>query len=104
VGNFAANGTECIAAVNSSFAIMMVFNSVYMGIAMGANIIISQYKGAKNDERLEKTMTTTFYISMLIGLVITFLGLILTRPILVLLGTPENIMRDSTVYIWKLFL
>jgi Na+-driven multidrug efflux pump len=35
VGNFAANGTECIAAVNSSFAVMMVFNSVYMGISMG---------------------------------------------------------------------
>ncbi len=104
VGNFAANGTECIAAVNSSFAVMMVFNSVYMGIAMGANIIISQYKGARDAERLEKTMTTTFYISMLIGLAITFLGLILTRPILVLLGTPDNIMHDSAVYLKIIFI
>ena len=46
VGNFAANGTACLAAVNASFSIMLFFNSIYMGISMGANIILSQYKGA----------------------------------------------------------
>ena len=41
VGNFAADGTHCLAAVNASFAIMMVFNALYMGVSMGANIVIS---------------------------------------------------------------
>lgn len=104
VGNFAANGTECLAAVNASFPIMMVFNSVYMGIAMGANIIISQYKGARDHVNLEKTMTTTFCLSMLAGLVITFLGLIFARPILELLNTPENIIDDATVYLKIVFI
>jgi putative MATE family efflux protein len=104
VGNFAANGTECIAAVNSSFAIMMVFNAVYMGIAMGANVIISQYKGAGNTEKLENTLTSTFSISMFVGLIITFLGLILTQPILNLLGTPANIMADSACYLRIVFI
>lgn len=103
VGNFAANGTECIAAVNSSFAIMMVFNAVYMGISMGASIIISQYKGAGNTERLGKTLTTTFSISMFVGIIITILGLILTNPILTLLGTPANILKDSEVYLRIIF-
>ena len=42
VGNYAANGTACLAAVNASFAVMLLFNSLYMGVSMGANINLSQ--------------------------------------------------------------
>ena len=104
VGNFAANGTACLAAVNASFPIMMFFNSLYMGISMGANIIISQYKGAKDHENLEKTMTTTFALSMLCGLFITVMGLIFTRPLLELLGTPADIIEDAAVYLRIVFI
>ena len=65
VGNFAREGTACLAAVNASFPVMMFFSSLFMGVSMGANIIVSQYKGAKDHENLEKAMTTTFTLSML---------------------------------------
>lgn len=104
VGNFAANGTACLAAVNASFPIMMFFNSLYMGISMGANIIISQYKGAKDQENLQKTMTTTFALSMLCGLFITIAGLICTRPLLEVLGTPADIIEDAAVYLRIVFI
>ncbi len=93
VGNFAVHGTECLAAVNASFAIMMVFNAIFMGISMGTNIIIAQYKGAGDIEHLEKTMTTTLALSVYAGIAITIIGYILTKPILLLLGTPENILK-----------
>ena len=80
VGNFAADGTHCLAAVNASFAIMMVFNALYMGVSMGANIVISQYKGAKDVKKLEEAMTTTFLLSMLAGLFITVVGFICAKP------------------------
>ena len=57
VGNFAYDGTRCLAAVNASFAIMMVFNALYMGVSMGANIVIAQYRGAGDTKQLEKAMT-----------------------------------------------
>ena len=79
VGNFAANGTACLAAVNASFSIMLFFNSIYMGISMGANIILSQYKGAGDHERLEKGMTTTFSLSMWCGIIITVVGVLTAR-------------------------
>ena len=104
VGNFAANSTECIAAVNSSFPIMMFFSSLFMGVSMGANIIVSQYKGAKDHENLEKAMTTTFTLSMLTGIVITLLGLIFTRPLLELLGTPDEILDMSATYLRIVFI
>ena len=104
VGNFALNGTACLAAVNASFPIMMFFNSLYMGISMGANIIISQYKGAKDHDSLQTAMTTTFSLSMLCGLFITIAGLLLARPILELLGTPADIIGDATVYLRIVFI
>ena len=88
VGNYAANGTACLAAVNASFPIMMFFNSIYIGISMGATIILSQYKGAKDYKQLEKAMTTTFMLSVWCGVIITVVGLLTSRLILEALGTP----------------
>ncbi len=103
VGNYAANGTACLAAVNASFPIMMFFNSIYIGISMGANIILSQYKGAKDYRQLEKGMTTTFMISIWCGVIITVLGLLTARLILEALGTPEAVLDDATVYLRIIF-
>ena len=104
VGNYAANGTACLAAVNASFPIMMFFNSIYFGVSMGANIILSQYKGAKDHENLEKGMTTTFMLSLYCGIAITIIGLLTARGILELLGTPADILDDATVYLRIVFI
>ena len=103
VGNFAANGTACLAAVNASFSIMMFFNSIYIGISMGANIILSQYKGAKDYKQLEKGMTTTFMLSIWCGVIITVVGLLTARLLLELLGTPAEILDDATIYLRIIF-
>ena len=104
VGNFAANGTACLAAVNASFSIMLFFNSIYMGISLGANIVLSQYKGAKDHERLQTGMTTTFTLSLWCGLIITAIGLLTTRWILEVLGTPEEILDDAALYLRIIFI
>ena len=104
VGNFARDGTHCLAAVNASFAIMLVFNALYMGVSMGANIVISQYRGAKDTKMLEKAMTTTFLLSMLAGIFITVAGTLCARPLLLLLGTTADILEDATLYIRIIFL
>ena len=104
VGNYAASGTACLAAVNASFPIMMFFSSLFMGVSMGANIILSQYKGAKDHENLEKAMTTTFVLSMAVGIFITIAGLIFCRPILEALGTPDEILDMATTYLRIVFI
>ena len=104
VGNFAADGTHCLAAVNASFAIMLVFNALYMGVSMGANIVIAQYRGAQDTKQLEKAMTTTFVLSMLAGVFITVVGFLCAKPLLMLLGTPADILDDAALYIRIIFL
>ncbi len=104
VGNYAANGTACLAAVNASFPIMLFFNSLYIGISMGANVVLSQYKGAKDYPLLERGMTTTFSLSMWMGVAITAVGLLSARGILMLLGTPEEILGDAALYLRIIFI
>ena len=104
VGNFSANGTRCLAAVNASFPVMMFFNSIFIGLSMGANIILSQYKGAKDHEKLEVAMTTTFVLSILVGLFMTVVGVLTAKLILEALGTPQDILADATVYLRIIFI
>ena len=104
VGNYAANGTACLAAVNASFPIMLLFNALFFGVSMGSNIILSQYKGAKDYERLEKGMTTTFLLCIFTGIFITVVGLLTARGILELLGTPEEILDSATTYLRIIFI
>ena len=104
VGNFAADGTHCLAAVNASFAVMLVFNALFIGVSMGANIVIAQYKGARDDKRLADAMTTTFVLSMLAGLFITVFGCLTAKPLLTMLRTPADILDDAVLYIRIIFL
>ena len=102
VGNFV--GSDALAAVSASFSSMMVFNALFMGLSTGANIIISQYKGAQDHDSLERAMNATVTLSLLLGIFITVVGYIMCKPLLLLLKTPENIMGDSLTYIRIIFI
>lgn len=97
VGQFV--GSDAIAAVGASFSIMMLFNSLFMGIATGAGIIVAQYFGARRDDMVRKAVSTSFTIAYIIGIVLSVFGFFLSGPMLELLGTPENIIKDSTTYL-----
>jgi len=97
VGNFV--GPDALAAVSVSFPIMMFFNALFMGVSTGATVVISQFFGAKDKESLEKSSTTTFTLTIIVGIIITILGIILSKPLLHLLKTPDNIIDDATLYL-----
>lgn len=97
VGNFV--GSDALAAVNASFPIMMLFNSLFMGISTGAGIVVAQTFGAKNYSELQRVTNTSFALSYLAAVVITVVGLLFSEPLLRLLQTPENIMADSAAYL-----
>ena len=98
-----AVGDHGIAAVGISFPIMMLFNAVFMGVAMGGNIVISQMFGAKNYESLNKAANTTAFLAFALGFGITAIGLLCSRPLLELLNTPAEIIDDATVYLMIIF-
>lgn len=103
VGNFV--GKEALAAVGSSFIIMFLMTSLFMGIGLGATILISQFFGAGKGDKVKITIDT-IYIAMLISSVaVTLLGIFTARPLLRLMNTPAGeTFEMSATYLQILFI
>lgn len=97
VGNYV--GSQALAAVGASTPIINLLVGFFMGIATGAGIIISQFYGAKDDQRLEESIHTSFALSIWAGIFLTVMGIVFSPLILRLMGTPEDIFSDSVLYL-----
>ena len=101
VGRFV--GTEALAAVGVSFPILFLLIALVMGMTMGSTVILSQYYGAKDMERVRRTIETTTIFLFLSCLVITAAGLLSSEAILRLLRTPPKILSLAKLYLTILF-
>ena len=73
VGNFV--GKEALAAVGSVGPIINSLIGFFMGLSTGAGVIISQYYGAKADEKVSRTVSTTLVMTFILSIVFTILGI-----------------------------
>ncbi|MFC2119122.1 MATE family efflux transporter [Bacteroidota bacterium] len=97
VGN--ALGKEALSAVGASFPILFVLISLVIGIAMGGGIIISQYFGAKDYDKVKKAIGTMYIFLFLVSFVITAIGLIFSESIFRLIQLPEEIIPQANEYL-----
>lgn len=96
VGNFL--GSNALAAVSSSGNLIFLMVGFINGIAMGAGVVIARYYGAKNREDLQKAIHTTVAFGLAAGAALTVLGMYLAPKILVLMGTPSDVLPQSVEY------
>ena len=96
VGNFL--GSNALAAVSSSGNLIFLMVGFINGIAMGAGVVIARYYGAKKRDCLQKAIHTTVAFGLVAGAVLTVLGMLLAPKILVLMGTPADVLPESIVY------
>ena len=96
VGNFL--GSNALAAVSSSGNLIFLMVGFINGIAMGAGVVIARYYGAKNREDLQKAIHTTVAFGLAAGLALTVIGMYLAPKILVLMGTPSDVLPQSVEY------
>lgn len=98
VGNVV--GAKALAAVGAGFPITFMMSSLFIGIGMGATVIISQYLGAGDIERIRQTVST-IYTSLMIGSIpLTLIGILLSDPLLRLMNVPD----DGTLLMSKIFM
>jgi len=97
VGNFI--GKQALAAVGASFPIIFMMVSLMIGLVMGTTVVISQYFGAKDYIKVKRAIDTMYVYSAGASLIITIAGLIFAEPLLRLLGLPEEIMPQATLYL-----
>ena len=96
VGNFL--GSNALAAVSSSGNLIFLMVGFINGIAMGAGVVVARYYGAKIKDCLQKAIHTTVAFGLVSGVVLTVMGMFLAPKILVLMGTPADVLPESIVY------
>jgi len=96
VGRFV--GTNALAAVGVSFPVIFLLVALIMGITMGSSVLISQFFGAKDEERLAYTISTSYIFLFLAGILMSILGFLAVPLILNLLAVPEEIYAQAQSY------
>lgn len=96
VGNFCGN--EALAAVSSSTSLQHLFIGFFQGVFIGASVLISRCFGAKDREGMDKAIHTTVVFAIVMGVILTIVGVAFTPTILRWMGTPENVMPNSVTY------
>ena len=97
VGNFVSK--QALAAVGCTGPIINMLIGVFGGLAGGAGVVISQYYGAKDTEKLHRSVQTTVTLTAAMCVGLTALGILLTPPLLRLMATPEDVIGEATLYL-----
>ncbi len=96
-GRFA--GEEALAAVGASYPVTMIFNAVAMGSNIGCSVVIARIFGSRDYAHMRTAISTTLISSVILSSAMTVGGFMLSKPVLHLLNTPENILDDGTLYL-----
>lgn len=91
-------GPNALAAVGTSFPVIFLLISLVMGLTVGSGVVISQYYGARQYDKLRRSVSTALIFQMGAGLLVSLVGIVLARPLLMLLNTPVEIIDSAVSY------
>ena len=97
VGRFV--GKNAMAAVGSNTSVISLLLNLFVGISLGANVVISKFIGQREREGVRKAVHTSILVGLISGVFLTVLGELLTRPILAWMGVPEEIAPMAETYL-----
>ena len=97
VGNFVSK--QALAAIGSTTVIVNMLVFFFNGFSIGAAVVIGQYFGARNMEKLHDAVETTMAATFVLSAVFTVVGVLMVKPMLHLMHTPEDVFREATLYL-----
>ena len=95
-GNF--GGKAALAAVGATTSLINILVNVFINIFIGTNILVARSVGAKDDDMLRKVVSTTYIVSLVMGVGVMVFGELLTVPLLKLTGCPDNVINGAETY------
>ena len=95
-GRFA--GSQALAAVGSTSALINLIVNLFIGLSIGVNVLVARYYGAGDRKNLYETVHTAVLISLISGVVLIFIGVGLSQPLLELMGTPDDVINQAVLY------
>ncbi len=102
VGRFASS--EALAAVGSNAPVISLLVNLFLGLSMGANVVISNHIGQNDQAGIRKAISTVCVIALTCGVFLLFLGVAAARPILEWMGTPDKVLDMAITYLRIYFL
>lgn len=102
VGKFV--GVNALAAVGATNALNFFFLSLVIGLMSGVSVVVAQYFGFQDFQRLKRVLATASIMIVSVSFVLTIVGILLAKPLLLLLGTPTEILDDSVLFVTTLFI
>ena len=104
VGNFASDSTASLAAVGATTSITALCLNLFVGLAVGANVICARLYGAKKEEELRRAMHTSVLLAALCGIGVALFGFFCSRTLLQWTGAPADVIDEATLYMQIIFL
>lgn len=102
VGRF--SGSQALAAVGSTSALINVFTNLFIGVSLGANVLAARFYASGRNKEMSETVHTSIMLALISGVVMAVVGLIFSEGALVLMDTPEDVISQATLYIRIYFL
>ena len=97
VGHFL--GDNALAAVSVAGVGMYLVFSLIIGLTTGVTVVMSQYYGAKEEDKVVKTFFSSIFIALGMTILVTVIGLLMTRPLLIVLQTPAEVLDAAVLYL-----
>ena len=97
VGRYA--GDNSLAAVGSNSSLINLLTNFFLGLSVGANVLVARYCGAKKDDEVSRTVHTAMLLSIYSGIILTFIGCIGAKRILIWMQTPEDVLPLAALYL-----
>lgn len=91
-------GSIALAAVGSTSSLINLLINVFMGLSVGANVAIAHYYGANRYEDLSDTLHTAITLSVVSGVILLGIGVLFAKPLLIMMGTPSDVLPHSVSY------
>lgn len=97
VGRFASS--QALAAVGSNGSLISLMINLFIGISLGSNVVIAHYIGERSEQNIQSAIHTAIVVALLSGFFVMILGQFIARPVLLLMGTPEDVIELAVLYL-----
>ena len=96
VGRF--SGSQALAAVGSTTALINIFVNLFIGISLGANVLAARFYAAGKDREMSETVHTSITLALISGIMMAVIGVLLAKWALEIMGTPDDVIGQSALY------
>lgn len=97
-------GKESLAAVGSTTPLINLIINLFVGLSVGANVAVAKFYGAGKEKEVKDTVHTAMLTAVISGVILVIIGLVLAKPMLVLMDSPEGVIDKSAIYLKIYFL